>query len=205
MLDVNVQHFKKAFTDFDENLDIYLIHSLGRMNGGTRELGGKIWLIFGADLMARLHSWADDSAFFQHELFHIHHARHFDECEQVWCALWSEGLATHVAATLVPDAGHAELLLTIPATFVPDTQTRMREALQALRENLRSSDDAVKSNLFQFGSGNFPPRHGYYLGWVVARRVAGEVTLSELAQWDNETVYPRLEGAIDAMIVELPD
>ena len=50
-------------------------------------------------------------------------------------------------SSLVQDAGHAELLLTIPETLVPDTQARMREALQlhleALRLIYRLSDDEV--------------------------------------------------------------
>ena len=44
--EAGIQHFRKAFPGFTPNIPVYLLHSLGEMDGGIRELGGKNYLIF---------------------------------------------------------------------------------------------------------------------------------------------------------------
>ena len=60
--------FKRVFSDFDDSFDVYLLHSLKSMDGGTRKLDGEHTFIFGLDMMARFHAWEDETPFFHHEL-----------------------------------------------------------------------------------------------------------------------------------------
>src|SRR6478736_4091050 len=53
--DAGIRHFREVFPGFTPNVPVYLLHSLGEMDGGTRELGGKVYLIFGADVIGRIH------------------------------------------------------------------------------------------------------------------------------------------------------
>jgi hypothetical protein len=69
----NIATFKASFPDFVPPGDIYVLHSLGEMDGGVRDIGGKQYLIFGVDGMVLYHGKSDDSPFFHHELFHTYH------------------------------------------------------------------------------------------------------------------------------------
>ena len=183
----NLASFVNAFPDYAPTVPIALVHSLGEMDGGERTLKGKDqatkdWLIFGADVMAQLHDFQDEAAFFHHELFHTyHHAA--DGCATVICALWQEGLAVYVASMLHPKAGLPELLLNTPANMVPDTYARRKEAFAQLQGVLDSSDEKVLGALFMSGDdgSDLPQRRGYYLGLLLAREVGKGRTLIELA------------------------
>jgi len=202
-LDANAASFSSVFPDFDDDVDIYLIHSLGQLDGGTRELDGEVFLLFGADVMTRVHDWDDETAFFLHELFHIYHDGYFSErdCEAMWCALWSEGLAVYVSAQLEPEAGYDELLLNIPAGLVADTEAQMGVALTQLRAVLDATDEDTYSALFSFGdSGALPPRYGYYLGYLIAAEIGRDRSLDELVRLDHAAVRPLIDAAIDQLL-----
>src|SRR5689334_8592736 len=112
--DAGIQHFRKVFPGFTPDVPVYLLHSIGEMDGGTRELHGRIHLIFGADVIARIHEQRDLPAFLDHELFHVENGKYFADCDQVWCVLWAEGLATYAAKVMNPGADDQQLLLTSP-------------------------------------------------------------------------------------------
>ena len=96
-LDSAVKGFRRVFPQLQQPMPIYLAHELGLRDGGTDHVGARKVMLFGADVIARIHN--DDSLqpFLQHELFHLEHARHFADCDQLWCPLWQEGLATYAA------------------------------------------------------------------------------------------------------------
>jgi len=72
--------FREAFPHFSLPMPIYLFHSLGTRDGGTDLIAGHKVMLFGADEMAQFHN--DDSLqpFIIHELFHLEHSRHFEDC-----------------------------------------------------------------------------------------------------------------------------
>lgn len=124
--------FEAEFGVFPEPQTIYLLHSFGEMDGGTRTLPEGKFLIFGADMIARLHLAHRIQPFFHHELFHLYHGLQFKDCgDALWCSLWWEGLATYVAASLNPGATDAELLLTIPEPSRPAVEANRTEAVCA--------------------------------------------------------------------------
>ena len=64
------ESFARAFPDLGPIGPIYIVHSIGEFDGGTRKVSGQTRLLFGADVMAQVHHFADETPFFQHELFH---------------------------------------------------------------------------------------------------------------------------------------
>lgn len=200
--DAGIQHFRKVFPGFAPNVPVVLLHSVGEMDGGTRELDGKMYLVFGADVIASLHEVDELTPFLDHELFHVEHARHFDECEQVWCLLWAEGLATHAAKVMNPRADDRQLLLTQPKPIRAAVDAQWREVLCFTRAKLISADPADLSAFFVGGSGvkEFPERFGYYVGMRVAEESAREHSLPALARLPPARARPTLTAALDRMI-----
>jgi len=180
---------------------VYLLHSLGEFDGGTRTIAGRTTLLFGADMIARYHAGDDLQPFFHHELFHLFHQRTFDECAQAWCSLWTEGMAVYVAATLNPKATDSELLLVQPEPIRPVVDANRKVAICAAVARLESTADADLQALFSFGrlSPDLPPRFGYYVGYLAAAELGKTRSLTELAALDRATVRPLLERTLRSL------
>lgn len=195
------ESFVKGFPDLRPIGPIYIVHSLGEFDGGTRQVSGVTRLMFGADVIAQLHDFPDERPFFHHELFHVYHAQFFQECEQVWCALWSEGLATFAAKRLDPGATDAELLLSSPRPIRPEVERNPKAAICETVKRLDSKETADYGSLFSGGPAleGLPPRVGYFVGYRVAEEAARGRSLSELAHLDN----PAARAVVDAALARL--
>ena len=200
--------FAPALTSFEARFGpmsgyppVYLVDSLGEFDGGTRELPEGVRLMFGADVIAKIHAKHDIRPFFHHELFHLYHHRFFPECETVWCGFWVEGLAVYVAAELNRGATDEDLLLTLPEPIRPAVDAHLSEAVCAVRARLDSRDDADKNALFNFKrmNPNLPPRFGYYLGYRVAQRLGANRSLDDLAHMAPAQVRPLIDQALGEM------
>lgn len=196
--------FRAVFPDYAPTMPIYLVHSLGEMDGGTRELKGRLVAIFGADVIAKIHGDGTIGPFLDHELFHFHHARFFPDCDALWCSLWQEGLATYVAARMNPGVDDRALMLTIPRPIRPEVEPKLAEAMCFARSKLESTDQGDYAAFF-FGSGGsgkaatpYPPRFGYYLGYLLAKRIGDDMPLAALAELPPAKVKPLLEKALAA-------
>jgi hypothetical protein len=198
--------FEAQFGPFPQPQTLYLVNSLGEMDGGTRELAGRTYLIFGADMIARLHTGHNIQPFFHHELFHLHHAAYFSGCDQIWCGLWSEGLATYVAKTMNPSATDAELLLTVPEPIPAAVEANRTEAVCTVIAGLDSEDGTATRALFSFDRMNerLPPRFGYYVGYLAAAELGRTRSLQELERMPAEQVRPALEAALRSLVGECP-
>lgn len=199
--------FERAFPDMQPVGDIYLIHSLSEMDGGTRTFDGQTYFIFGADVMARVHAgFSSESPFFHHELFHIYHARFFGDCEPIWCGLWQEGLAVYVASQLNPNATDAELLLSSPQPIRPAVDANRALAFCAVKARLDSTDQNDYRQLFQ-GQAHvegLPARAGYYVGYLVAQEAGRTHTLQQLAHMPPSEVRPLIEQALTTLAPNCP-
>jgi hypothetical protein len=182
------QSFKQTFPDLKPIGPIYLVNSLNEFDGGTREWGGKARLMFGIDVMVQVHDYPDETPFFHHELFHVYHQQYFHGCEEAWCALWAEGLATLVAHRLTPGATDAQLLLTSPKPLRPEVERDRKAAVCAVVSRLDSKNPDDLGGLFSSGPqvGDLPPRFGYYVGYLVAEEAAKGRSLMDLAHLDSK-------------------
>jgi hypothetical protein len=192
------QTFEAQFGPMQGYPPIYLVNSLGEFDGGTRELPGGTVLLFGADMIARYHAAGDVQPFFHHELFHLYHQRRFAGCPQIWCSLWIEGLAVHVAKTLNPDATDEDLLLTQPEPIRPQVEANRQAAVCAVVARLDDSRGEAGEALFSFRrmSPELPPRFGYYVGYLVAAELGKARTPVELAKMQPKDVRVEVERAL---------
>ena len=199
-LEQNLQRFQQTFPDFRSRPPIYVLHSLGEMDGGTREFQGQTYLIFGIDGMVRYHQGNDEAPFFDHELFHVYHERFLKSCkhEGLWLPLWQEGLAVYVSQVLHPQASYNELLLDIPAGVVSQTEAQMGKALDDLEGALDSTDQQRYAALFNFrqDASGLPARRGYYLGYLIARDSGRTHHLGTLAKMNCEQAEQTVREAI---------
>jgi hypothetical protein len=185
-LEEAIARFRVVFPGFASPLPIYLYHSLGARDGGSEYLepGHRHVMLFGADMIAALH--ADDSVgpFFDHELFHLQHARAFADCDQLWCGLWQEGLAVHAAATMTPGATDHQLLLDLPVPLRAATDARWAAALCFVAAHFDDTDAATIAQALVGRAGapdGLPDRFGYYVGYRLAREAGSSLpTLARL-------------------------
>ncbi len=76
----SLKSFSQKFPDINPNFEIYVIHSLGEMDGGTRQFGEKNYFILGIDGMVKYHQgFTSEVPFFHHELFHVYHGQYLTE------------------------------------------------------------------------------------------------------------------------------
>ncbi len=191
--------FRRFFPDFEITMPVYLVHSLGEMDGGTRTIRGRNVAIFGADVIARIHDETTIPPFLDHELFHIYHARFFPDCDALWCSLWQEGLAVYVASQLDPGSSDRQLLLTLPRPIRPEVDAHFEGAICFTRSKLDSADPADSAAFFQGGSGpgnGYPPRFGYYIGYRIALKLGERIGLEELAKLPAARVRDLMNEAL---------
>lgn len=193
--------FKVRFGPMRGYPPVYLLHSLGEFDGGTRTIAGRTTLLFGADMIGRYHAGDDLQPFFHHELFHLLHQQTFDECAQAWCSVWTEGMAVYVAATLNPKATDSELLLVQPEPIRAAVDRDRKAAVCAVVARLDSTDEADLQALFSFKrlSPELPPRFGYYVGYLAVAELGKTHSLSELTKLDNAAARPLLERGLRAL------
>jgi len=194
--------FERAFGPMRGYPEAYLVNSLGEFDGGTRDLGGVSHLMFGADMIDKLYKTTPIEPFFHHELFHLYHGRTFDECDAIWCSLWAEGLAVYVAATLNPGANDASLLLTFPVPLREAVEKDRRGATCSVVARLDSTKSEDYPPLFQGRpnpGGDFPPRYGYFVGYLVAQDIGRTRSLKELAALKAAEVRPLIEASLRRM------
>lgn len=198
MLRPAISSFTETFPDFHSIGHIYLLHSLGEMDGGTRTIRGQNFLIFGADMIARIYPQGQTRPFFHHELFHVYHAQFFSDCDPLWCSLWQEGLAVYVAAQLNPGADDNQLTLTFPEPIRPAVDADPPRAICAVSALLMSTRHEDYSRVF-FGNAHLdglPPRVGYYVGYLAVREAARTHSLQDLAHLSHEQALPVLQAAL---------
>jgi hypothetical protein len=200
-----VAHFRQVFPGFVSPLPIFLYHSLGARDGGSDvvEPGHRPVMLFGADMIAKLH--ADDSLkpFMIHELFHLEHARHFPDCDQFWCAMWQEGLAVSAAAAMTPHVTDHQLLLDTPTAIRPATEAHWREALCHVSAHFDDTSSTVLAGALMMGSTpppGLPSRFGYYVGYRIAQATRNPV--ATLDQLDNQAARRMARAALVRLMTE---
>ena len=193
--------FEREFGPFPEPETIYLVHSLGEFDGAVRGLDRGYTLMFGADVIEQIHGSNRLAPLFVHEFFHGYHGLKWDGCGELICSLWAEGLAVHVAHSLFPDASEGELLLTIPRAIKPEVDENLPRAACEALTLFEDTSGTAYMQLFSFNEppSGLPPRYGYYLGELVARKLGESQSLAQLAAMDAATMKPLVTRTLEDM------
>ena len=194
--------FEKAFGPMTGYRPVYLVDSFGEFDGGTRTLADGEHLMFGADMIDKLYRTTPIQPFFHHELFHLYHGRTFGNCDPIWCSLWTEGLAVYVASKLNPDANDASLLLTFPVPLRAAVESNRTAAICSVVAKLDSTNSADYPPLFQGRpqpGAKFPPRYGYYIGYLIAQDLGRSRSLEQLAALTPTQAEPLIKASLHAM------
>ncbi|MDB5680856.1 MAG: hypothetical protein JWO16_661 [Sphingomonas bacterium] len=200
-----IRHFRVQFPGFKPVLPVWFVHSLGRMDGGTRTLRGKTVMVFGADVIAKIHTDGTIGPFLDHELFHVENGQWFKDCEPdttVWCSLWQEGGAVYASSVMNPGSDDHTLMLDLPKPIRLAVDAQWPLALCTLRRDLDKSDQATYASYFMGGGGEqaFPKRWGYYVGYRLMQRVAKRHTLVEIDRMDHAAARAEIDRELTAMI-----
>jgi hypothetical protein len=195
------QTFEQRFGPLRSSQPVYLIDSMGELDGGTRELNGGPTLLFGADVIAEVHSGKDMTAFFHHELFHLYHEAKVPSCMTIWCSLWEEGLATYVAHRLDPGASDDELVLNLPQPIRPAVEANRARAICQVVRRLDSTNDGDFSALFQGDDRlpGYPSRMGYYIGYLVTSDIGRTHGLHQMANMSLVQARPLIDASLRRM------
>jgi hypothetical protein len=202
----DIARFKKSFPDFRCDFPIYLMISLGHMDGAGRMVGTSPALVLGVEVIDRVETPAQVPLFFAHELFHRHHYRVAgfsddpSDRQAIWRTLWAEGLATYVSAELYPDRPLSDAMI-----FPPDLAERAAPQIGRLARALRDNDSpnpGLYAEFFEAGSpkSGIPPRAGYYVGYRVAALAAREYSLHRLAHLRGAVLHRNINRWLDELV-----
>ncbi len=205
----DVASFRKAFPDFRCDFPIYLMISLGHMDGAGRVVGASPALVLGVDMIDRIETPAQLPVFFAHELFHRYNyqvAGFSDDPgdqQPIWRTLWAaEGLATYVSAELYPDRPLSDAMI-----FPRDLAERAGPQIDVLARALRDNDipnSGLYAEYFETDSAKngIPPRAGYYVGYRVAALAAREYSLFQLAHLRGPALHRDINRWLDELITQ---
>jgi hypothetical protein len=192
--------FLKSVPDLNKNFDIYVTHSFGEMDGGTRKIGDKIYFVLGIDGMVKYHKdFKSEVPFLHHELFHIYHGQFLPDEQVLWIALWAEGLATYASEQLNPSASMTDLMLDVPEGIVSRIDKNLDYHWVDLTKKLTSTSNADYEAYFLMSSRDkkIVPRSGYYLGYLIAKEIGKTKSIPEMAQMKQDEILPMLKSAIE--------
>ncbi|HMA48513.1 MAG TPA: hypothetical protein VKP60_02105 [Magnetospirillaceae bacterium] len=206
-----VREFRRSFPDFRCDFPIYLLPSLGQMDGAGRQIDGQPALLFGVEVIAATHTEQNFPVFADHELFHRYHYQAAGMSDDVgpgqafWKALWAEGLATYVSLALNPGTS-----LDV-ALFDDKIVPRANEHFPALLGEIQADfDDTGAEPFSRFFMGSTtpglypPPRSGYYFGALTAQALAKTLTLEQLAHLSPPDARARILTVLPGLTPALP-
>src|SRR5262249_27379393 len=143
-----IASLQKTFSDFRCDFPIYVMNSLGRLDGAGRIVNGQPSLILGVDVIASEQP-KTLGILIHHELFHRYHFQvagfSDDKAENdvLWRTLWAEGLATYASMRLNPPASLPDALI-IPSDLVQRSQPILAQLIAELEPSL----DCLNPKLF---------------------------------------------------------
>ncbi len=211
------RRFAESTPDLKPGADVYLLPAPRFAVGGSvRPLGERDAVIFGAEEIAlTLGSKTGFDVLVHHEMTHLYHQQVNPEIRRMvaevylppyaaggaklYQVVWLEGLAVYRSRALNPTAPDREVL--VSASLAADVKAGWPRIGAEVREHL---DSTKKEDIdaFLFGGntgGRFPRRTGYYVGMLIAERLAQKHTFPELCRLAG----PQLRSEVEAALREL--
>lgn len=206
-----LSQFKRRFPDAPADFPIYAVPSPMFDAKGAVLDSQQVVLAFGIDTFLAIHDRYE--IIYPHELFHIYHAlkRGFIndgvmENVSIAVPMWAEGLATYVSGLFNETATDGDLLADVSLGKVPKEEIPQLARLFLQDAHIKAIDrdhpDAYRK-WFSIGSArvrpDLPNRCGYLLGLHVARFIAENESLEEMARWEPPEADRRVLAALRAI------
>ena len=203
-LPLYLSDFQRALPDFACQNSVYFLVSLGAFDGAVRSVNGDPALLFGVDVIARIHPQDELRVFFDHELFHIYHRQITGMAggmgDPLYRALWEEGLATYVSGVLNPQVSESAILGR-PEDLAARAKPLLSQIARELVQNMDSTSPDVYQTFFLGNSArkDIPPRSGYYVGLLIARELGQSYSLQQLAEMNGESLRSTMRRILQKM------
>jgi len=211
-------HLHSRLPRLKGDVTIYLVPApLDTVGGCVRSVGPRNVMVFGSEVMAhRLTSPLRFDVFVTHELFHLYHMQVNPEMRtatagyfmggsttpppKLYQMMWLEGLAVYASQVLNPPATMKE------AWVSSDPLSKVKAKLQPLSifasKELASTDKRVIRDFVFDGNKErgIPTGTGYYLGMLVAKRLAMRYPLEDLANLQGSALRDAIESELNRVI-----
>jgi hypothetical protein len=200
-LESSVASFAERFPDFRMESEVYLVHSLGLADGTKRKIGGRDVFVVGVDMIARLHP-GDNTAFFHHELMHFYHGQYYSQSPALFSHLWVEGLAVYVSQVLNATATQKQLLLADDrGDLAHSVEPVLNKVAAELLADMESRDWRIHNKYFATSSRDpvIPARAGYYIGFLLAKRLSSRYPLPRLISMQDAELLPAVKAELERM------
>jgi hypothetical protein len=199
-----VQEFSTTFPDYAPTTPVHFSVSLFGFSGGLLVSGENTGLYFGVDELARIYGPTGNfKVILQHELFHQYHYQIAPEISAdpaAWAFMWEEGLATYVSQRMNPGTTADQVLVT-PNRLSELARPHLRDLARRVLDRADSTNPKDYSDLFSVEQAprGFPARSGYFVGYVVAEKLAATRSLVELVHLRG----PELKLAVLGVLAKL--
>jgi Putative zinc dependent peptidase (DUF5700) len=199
------KEFEDIFPDFVPTAPVYFTVSLFTFDAGARFAGSGVALLFSIDGIAFFDGPdANLKIIIDHELFHQYHSQIAseespDHTEALWAYLWEEGLATFISQRLNPGSSAAQVLIT-PSNLSQLTRPIFPSLARELLDNFESTNQVELAAFFALDNHrpDVPIRSGYYVGYQIAKKLASNRSLKELAALRG----PELKAAVRQALID---
>lgn len=211
LLDACLSRLHRQLPRLSGDVVIYLVPAPQDTVGGcVRPIGLRNVVVFGSEVIAhRRTSSLRFDVFVDHELFHLYHIQVNSEMRsalggyfmrdsttappKLYEMMLLEGLAVYASQVLNPHATMNEAW--VSKDPISDVETRLQQLSELALKELNSTnkkviDDMVFSGNKQRG---IPSGTGYYLGMLVAKRLASHYRLEDLANLQGEVLRDAVE------------
>ena len=147
--------------------------------------------------------------FLSHELFHRYNFQvagfsdDLGERDLIWRSLWAEGLATYVSGRLNPSKSLSDALI-FPQYLETQAKPFVRQMASELLTAADRVDPATFAEFFEVESPEakrlgWPPRSGYYVGYLVAQDLGLRHRLSKLAHMQGPALRAEIGRSLEKL------
>ena len=119
--------------------------------------------------------------------------------------LWGEGLATFVSSRMNPGVS---LDIALLQSGIPEgARPHLAAIASDLLRHLQEKDEATYNHYFVAGQQpeGYPPRAGYYVGFLIAQKLASRYTLPELARLKGRQLTDVVIPELRELAAKKPD
>ncbi len=200
-MDRVVLDFRKHLPEFKPDTDFYVTFSFS-FRGKAVGVGGRDVLALGMESFRDFGSKAENQIriTLAHEMFHLFHFRFFSASGGLYRPLWAEGLATYASAVVVPGF-RSSAYLGFSGTKMNRCHDLLPQLAADLKKNMGRNDRRLARLYFgaEANQTKVPPEAGYYVGLLIAERLARKHSLAQLAKMDRDTVFRLVAAELDRL------